>query len=100
MVKETKTSLISRPSALFPFSKSLSLPPPPLPFSSLLTSNYTGSDLTATETPWGSRHPEKGQCHGLCVMQVKPSHGDSLRWQRGTRLSAPSHLERLFWSQR
>lgn len=93
MVKERKRCLISRSSALFPFSVSLSLP---LPFSSVLRSNNTGSDLAHPETPWGPWHLEKGQCHGLCVMQVKPSHGDNLRGHRGTRLGAPTHLERLF----
>lgn len=93
MVKETKRSPISRPSALFPFSTSVPLP---LPFSSLLRSNNIGNDLTDAGTHWGPQHLDKGQCHGLCAMQVKPSHGDSLQGHRGTMLSAPTHLERLF----
>lgn len=63
-----KKSPISKHSALFSFSLSLSPPPS---FFSLLTSNNTGSDLTDTEMNRGPQHLEKGQFRGLCVMQVK-----------------------------
>lgn len=62
-----KKSLISRTSALFPFP----LPLFPTSFFFLFTSNNIGSDLTDTEMNWGPQHLEKGQFHGLCVMQVK-----------------------------
>lgn len=56
MVKETKSPLASKSSALFPFSMSLS---PLLPFSSLLTSNNIG-DLTDTEHTAGLSSWRKG----------------------------------------